>query len=79
MVVLEGVWARKGGRVMHPVAAFDLIASLACLAALFFLIAIGGRFYGERAFLGFKAMNVFFFGMGLAIWAIWARLESKSG
>ena len=49
------------------------------LAAILFVAAVAGRFYGEKPFIGINAMNVFLCGIGVAVWAIWARLESKSG
>jgi len=59
----------------------DRLATLATVAgylgAALFVIALVGRFYGERSFLGFKAMNVFLSGVGVITWGIWARLESR--
>lgn len=54
-------------------------ATLAGYVGLLVLIAgVAGRFYGEKPFLGIKAMNVYLVGVGVIVWAIWARLESRN-
>lgn len=57
------------------------LAKAATLAGYIGLVAllagVAGRFYGEKPFLGIKAMNVYLAGVGLIVWAIWARLESR--
>jgi hypothetical protein len=41
------------------------------------LVAVAGRFYGEPAFLGFQAINVFIVGIAFLILACWVKLEAK--
>lgn len=45
---------------------------------LVLIVSVAGRFYGEKPFLGIKAMNVYLVGVGVIVWAIWARLESRN-
>lgn len=49
------------------------------LGMLICLAAVIGRFYGERPILGFNASNLFVIGVGVMVWACWAKLESGQG
>jgi hypothetical protein len=49
------------------------------LGAVILVAAVVGRFYGDRPFIGIKAMNVYLAGVGVIVWGIWARLESRPG
>lgn len=47
------------------------------LGILICLAAVAGRFYGEKAFLGFQAINVFIVGIAFLALACWIKLEAK--
>ena len=48
-----------------------VVGILICLAA------VAGRFYGEKMFLGFQAINVFIVGIAFLVIACWLKLEAK--
>ena len=48
-----------------------VLGLLVCLMAAF------GRFYGERWFFGFQAINVFIIGIALMALASWLKLEAQ--
>jgi len=41
------------------------------------LVAVAGRFYGEKVFLGFQAINVFIVGIAFLVIACWVKLEAR--
>ena len=41
------------------------------------LVAVFGRFYGQKPFLGFQSINIFIVGIGLIVLASWLKLEAK--
>lgn len=47
------------------------------LGLLLFVVAIAGRFYGGKTFMGFQAINIFIVGVGALVWACWAKLEAR--
>ena len=47
------------------------------LGILICLAAVAGRFYGEKAFLGFQAINIFIVGIAFLVIACWVKLEVK--
>ena len=52
---------------------------VAFLGMVVCLAAIVGRFYGNRPVLGFQAVNLFVVGVGMLVWACWAKLEAHEG
>ncbi len=59
----------------------DKLASIstwvAYLGMLVSLLAVAGRFYGNKTVLGYQAANVLLLGVGLMVWSCWAKLESR--
>ncbi len=47
------------------------------LGVVICLLASAGRFYGEKEFVGFQAINIFIVGVGLMVLACWLKLEAK--
>ena len=47
------------------------------LGVLFCIAALAGRFYGDPAFLGYKALSIFHVGVGLMVFACFAKLQTR--
>ena len=48
------------------------------LGAIVCIASVIGRFWGHPTFIGFNATGVLICGIGLGVFACWAKLESSS-